>query len=383
MKFSDYAGDTSIDTSHLKTFVDAWYNPDDIVVIVAISVNSPRRKVLSQTIPAHELAVSTPDEIEDLCSSGEDKFNTYMSIFPVKDENNVSLKSRGSKEDVKEVYGVFTDFDVKEGAFESKAEIITFVNSLPHRPTIIVDNGETGGVHVYWRLNRGETDNEELLFMWWCYISSMTDKKIDRLIDSTRISRLPSGIYWGKEGQKSDTVKVITANGPTYSSADLRSISNDAFEGRKKKIETIIRKDQISKRDVGELAAQIYSEHNGTGFTWSAKLALSKLEEMVNTELTWNEILEPHGWEHRRTLRDDTNEWARPGQSARSAVTDYRHDDGSLSPVMSLLSQSEDTGLQDLLDAQIPLTKYRVHLRLKYNDNERQMLIDMKERLLG
>jgi len=42
--------------------------------------------------------------------------------------------------------------------------------------------------------------------------------------------------------------------------------------------------------------------------------------------------------------------------------------------VMSLLSTSHDTNLLDLLDAEIPLTKWRVSLRLNFKDDYQAMV---------
>ena len=43
--------------------------------------------------------------------------------------------------------------------------------------------------------------------------------------------------------------------------------------------------------------------------------------------------------------------------------------EGSEGNVMSLMSTSRETGLLDLLEAQIPLTKWRVLVRLSFNDD--------------
>ena len=66
--------------------------------------------------------------------------------------------------------------------------------------------------------------------------------------------------------------------------------------------------------------------------------------------------------------------FARPGKGDRSAVVDYTDENGVVSPVMSLLSKSEMTGLLDLYEAAIPLTKYQVLLRTRYQDNEANLL---------
>lgn len=379
MKFNEFAGSIDIDVTHVHQFIRKWFSPEDLVVLSGISVDSKR--VLSQTLPARELVVITADELQELCIDEGRKYNTYLSCFPVKEDNTVNVFSRGTKEDIKEVFGVYADLDVKPGSFDSKQEIRDFLFSLDLQPTMVVDNGKYGGVHAYWRLNRGETAEEDILLRWWCYLTSKTDKHIDRLKDSTRMLRLPSGIYWGADGV-SDTVKLVVSDGPLHSLESILAISKEPFETRQKKIHDTIQREHLSRDQIGGLAVEIFSNYNNTGYNnWSTRIAISKLEQIINDSLTWDEILIPHGWIHLRELRDGANEWARPGQNRRSAVTDFSYDGAKTSNVMSLLSQSPETGLLDLLDARIPLTKYRVYLRLTYRDNEVAMLNGMRTRI--
>lgn len=379
MKFNEKVGEITFDVSDLRNFVKNWFSPDDLVVLTAISVDTPNKRVLSQTIPATELVEITNEELEELCHEEGDRYNMYLSCFPVKEENE-NVYSRSTKDDIKEIFGVYADLDVKEGCFESKEEIRDFLYSLEAPPTLIVDNGQYGGVHAYWRLNYGETTEELTIMKWWCYLTSKTNKNIDRLKDSTRMLRLPSGIYWKTGG--ADVVRLVVSDGPRYSEADLLALSDAPFQEREKRIKETIVRDQDSRQSVGPLAVEIFSKYNNSGYTsWSTRIAVSKLEQVINDSLSWFEILVPNGWMHLRELRDGANEWARPGQTKRSAVTDFSYDGAKASNVMSLLSQSPDTGLLDLLDARIPLTKYRVHLRLNYKDDEVAMLNGMRNRI--
>lgn len=382
MKFNDFVGTVEFDVSHLHTFVRNWFSPDDLVVLTGISVDTPNKRVLSQTIPARELVEITAEELEAICHESGTRYNTYLSCFPVKEDNSVSdnVYARGNKDDIREIFGVYADLDVKEGCFESKEEIRDYLYSLEAPPTMIVDNGKYGGVHAYWRLHRGLSTTEDELLMWWCYLNSKTDKNIDRLQDSTRMLRLPSGIYWKTGG--SDTVRLAVNTGRTYSVEDLRALSEGPYEERKRQINETINREHASRQEIGPMAVEIFSKYNDTGYNkWSTRLAISKLEQIINDSLTWDEILAPHGWTHLRELRDGAHEWARPGQFRRSAVTDFSYDGAKSSNVMSLLSQSPDTGLLDLLDARIPLTKYRVYLRLSYRDDEVAMLNGMRSRI--
>lgn len=384
MKFDDAVGRADIDVGHLQTFIRSWYKPGDLVSLVAIAADGPRR-VFAQTATVEELMECTAEDIAGLCSieGGKHKFNMYLTVFPITTNNNVSLKSPGTKEDIREVYGAFIDLDVnkgdvKEGVFESKDAIYAFLKGMEYPPTIIVDNGESGGVHAYWRVDWDDTEQEQILLRWWAYMCTLTDVKIDKLIDSTRKSRMPSGIYWPKvETDKLDIVRVVSADGPTYSSRKLREISNDAYEAHKAKITKTINDRLQSRNNVGLLAQKLFQEYKDDGFNWSKKYALAFMEERVNEVYDWSDILPKHGWTMIKEQSDGSKVYARPGQSAKSATVDYTHDDGTVSPVMSLFSESDSTGLSDLKEARIPLTKYQVMLRLDYDDDETKMVTDL------
>lgn len=392
MQFSEVSGTVSIDVNHFKAFAYAWFRPEDLVSIVAFPLTPlGKRKTISQLIPVKDLVEASNEDFEALCYIGEDKLkcNTYMSVFPIKEGTAFTLGSRGTEKDVKAVYGAFIDLDVespdKQGCFHSKQEIFDFLNGLEHPPTIVVENGKSGGIHAYWRLNDGEVADKQLLERWWAYISSKTDRKIDKLIDIIRLSRLPSGIYWAKrDGDITDTVKVLSNSGPRYSLEEMTTASEDAFFAYKARVRKIIDKD--SQRAWGNLpamAAEIWKAHTGDGYSWPALRILAFIEEIYNEKVDWSDILVEHGWTFLRDLENGEREWARPGRDERSATTDYVHDDGELSPVMSLLSMAEETGLSDLKEAGIPLTKYRVSLRLDFGDNEQAFMEHIKNNILG
>ena len=93
------------------------------------------------------------------------------------------------------------------------------------------------------------------------------------------------------------------------------------------------------------------------------------LEEEFNETHTWHEVLEPLGWTDIGRDSDGRTLWARPGQDKgatyKSAATDYQG-----SHVMTLFSDSPDTGLWPLAEAGIPLTKYRVWVQTRFDGDE-------------
>lgn len=395
MKFGDVVGSINVDAGHIRSFAQAWFEPDDLVSIAAFPIDPGLKfNALPQVVTASALASATDEDIRSMCfiDDGKKRYrcNLYFAANPIKEENSIGQKgSRGTEKDVREVYGVFMDFDIqtekKVNCFLSKDDIYKFLSELECPPTIIVDNGQSGGVHAYWRLNSGQTGYKELILRWWAYISSKTPHKIDKLIDTIRVSRLPSGIYWGvRDGAKSDTVKVVTNSGPRYDLNVMENVSEDAYVAYKSHTTKLINREYERKwGSLPIIASEIYKSYSGDGHSWDALRMIAFIEDIYNDKVDWQDILAPHGWTFLRDLNDGSREWARPGREERSAVTDY--DDGvhGPSPVMSLMSMAEETGIADLKEASIPLTKYRVSLRLDFNDDEEAFMNHIKTTILG
>ena len=395
MRFDDYAGKISIDTSHMQSFMRSWFLEDDLVTIMGTTASGYRSN-LSFTVPVKELVTATNEEFEKLTTIESDgrRVNLYFGVNPTKEDNSVTLYRRGGKENVRDIYGCFIDLDVvhsgsKEGVFSSKENIYNFLDKLPHPPTLVVDNGISGGVHAYWRLVDEDVPkaDETLIAHWWAYISSLSDVKIDRLIDKSRVARMPSGIYWPKDGDKFDTVKVIKSDGNRYRLDDLISVSKEAFDSYNYRMAEI--RAQKTRTDIDKWNGWLLEKVKEKNPTLSRSLCdrqvlvlMHMIDNYLNTSYSWHDILEPYGWTFLKTHDSGAGVWARPGQSARSAEVDYPKSDGTISHVMSLLSSSEETGLSDLKEAGVPLTKRQVLLRLKYDDNVIAMVNDMYKEVI-
>lgn len=391
MKFTEFAGDSSIDAEHLHTFLKSWYCPEDIISLIGIP-KTGSRKVLSQAQPVERMLEATPEEIETLSYIVEQdkQMSMYMSINPLIEDHKVSLSSRGDKSDVRVIYGTFIDFDIskegsKEGAFDSKEEILQFLSSVPFVPTIIVDNGISGGVHAYWRIRQEDVEDvdESILVRWWAYISSLTPHKIDKLIDKTRISRMPSGIYWPGDGGKIDTVKIHSVSNAHYRLEDMLAQSDEAYQSHLRKVAAL--RDQKVRVDRSKWEERVLTRvrENNPSRTYTelqAKVAMDRIDRYIDECFEWNDILPQHGWTFLKENSDGSKTWARPGKSERSAVVDYIAPSGAKSGVMSLLSSSPDTRLEDLKEAGVPLTKKQVMLRLQYDDDVSAMVDDLYER---
>lgn len=377
MKLSDLTGEIKISLHHACTFVSTWFDPDDIICVVGRrSVKTGKNDTISQSMTASEFCQMDEEMLESMIFDDDNasQWNLYVGVAPVKE--HVTLTQRGDEDNVDYVTGVWADLDIKSNSFQSRDEILQFLFSLTLQPTIVVASG-SGGIHAYWKLARGEKGNKEIVERWWSYLDEAAgDRKIDKLVDLTRILRIPGTVYFPKpdSGAKIGTVEILYLLDNSYTMQEITEISQEAFATKHERRKKLISADANRRLDVDEFARTIMG---AKGNKWKMWRAISEIEDYVNERISWAEILEPHGWTWQRTLRDGSNEWARPGRNERSAVVDYED-----SPVMSLLSSAEETGLADLKDAHIPITKYRAMLRLQFgDDNEKEMVNYLISRL--
>lgn len=392
MLLSDRLGTLDTDISHLHTFVDTWYSDGDKIAIMGIAANG-RRRVLSIPTTKEELLEMDEESMMSLCFLKEDsqRFNMYIGINPLVDKHEVTLHRRGKKTDIDRIIGTFADLDIKDGSFSTKNQAYNFINSLDMKPTMVVDNGKNGGVHMYHKVVEDDQKpylvNEDTLKGWWSYLSSMTSAKIDKLTDSTRVARMPSSIYWGTES--TDIVRVHTVNDIEYKADDINSIVKPYADAYDKRINDLyLQKTKYTRefnvysdQDRSRLSSLLANDGVSMDPAYFV-LKRAALEHIINTSMDWDDILVPKGWTYLKTQDDQSRVYARPGKSDRSAVVDYVDDMGEVSPVMSLLSSSEQTGLADLKEANIPLTKYQVLLRLWFEDNEGKMVESYSKSML-
>jgi hypothetical protein len=394
----DALGDVNIDASHAVAFIKAWFNPDDTISLVGRkSEKSGSLDTLSQFLPAKDLWEMDDDLLHSLVFNDGAKWNIYFGAAPVKEA--VTLFRRGTEDNISRLIGVWADIDLKEGGFSSQAEIHSFLSSLVLQPTIVVESG-SGGVHAYWKLDgkssvTGKTReaNKELTLRWWAYIDDAAgpERKIDRLYDLTRIFRLPGSAYFPREGSngKAGSVKLVSISKDNiYSAEQILSVSQAAHEKKEAERKRVAMEDKkLREQDIGSAVRDLKKDGQYRNvkewMEWSSVMAYSLIEDYVNSTYSWD-FLKEYNWTFLRYLHDGSREWAPPGRNERSAVTDYKESDlEAPSAVMSLLSMSEDTGLLDLFDANVPLTKFRVLLRYKYKEDGIAMVEDLKDDIMA
>lgn len=135
---------------------------------------------------------------------------------------------RGSSRDVSVMPGLWAEFDVKMGGFESKETILAFLKTLPLRPTMTVDSG--GGYHCYWLFREPWTIEDEddrayvaaLAKGWAGYMKSRAAEVgagMDSVHDLARVLRVPG--TFNLKGGKRREVTVVSADGPRHNPSDF------------------------------------------------------------------------------------------------------------------------------------------------------------------
>lgn len=300
-------------------------------------------------------------------------WNIYAGICPVREE--LSIYRRGTKDNIAYVPGLWADIDIKPGSFDTEQDILDWLHSLALKPTMICGSG-SGGVHAYWRAHWTEQFDENLVERWWSYLDEEAGehRTIDKLIDTTRMLRLPGTVHFPKmtssssdASRKLGMVKIIELTGKTYGAQQVMDITEGAYLRRGERRKRLVGEDAQRRIDGDALAKSLLSDK--IVGRWRLLKAIAYIEDIVANNYSWDDILVPMGWTFMKQLRDGTNEWARPGRKERSAVCDFEG-----SSVMSLLSTSQETGLFDLKDSGIALSKYRVLLRLHFNDDTNALI---------
>jgi hypothetical protein len=352
-----------------ERFFRAWFRDDFPGMYVTVTQMAPgnKRQITRHrhAAPADVMSIAHETGIDELVYEHDMRWNLYMSVGLMKDKP--AGKRKGGKKDIVQVPGVWVDLDTdKAGFFRDQEHCLSLLRNLGEElwPTIVVATG-TGGVHAYWRCREplGPDEAESLTTMLWCYLSSLTDAKIDKLVNADRLMKLPGSVRWPKHSHEPATlVRLLYADEVRTVPAEvIRSACQVTFDAYCDDIRA--RRERVR---TGRLEA---SRQVATDGRWGTLMSLATLEDDFNIRYSWDDILIPLGWTKLDPDGDGRDIWARPGLSEdelhKSAATDYGD-----SHVMSLFSDSEETGLSHLLETGVTLTKYRVYVECAWKGDE-------------
>lgn len=347
-----------ISTAEAVKWMKFWFKPTDITSIVGLGDGPPQ----AFTFNRDTLIKYIEKDFEKITANGTNLY--FMTATAQKRQEKARDSSHRTKaKDFKAMRGVWVDLDCgKDGAFQTPEAVDAFIEGLVPKPGAIVKTG-SGGAHVYWAVK--DPSNivvEEAGLRWWSYIQSQAPEgvSIDRLTDvKTRILRLPGSLRWPKPGEDANPKQVVVSytGAPAINADDIVMYSETSYPAAQK--------DAQKRRAHLDRVSTELGQHAAALGPWNMATILSDIDEMVHSAITWQELLESHGW---TCLGNSGNAvlWQRPGSDQKSATTDY---EGDATRAMSLLSDSPDTGLLDLKENDEPISLWRAVLRLNFDDN--------------
>lgn len=371
MKWTDIGGDDSLDREASARHLEFMFEPGDLVHITGlreknklqgkqagvITIGGDRDELCEQ-IRAEGLKVYGPE-------TPDNPWNIYYSIAPAS-EVVEGLKRRPGKKQAAEVRQLFADLDTKDGGFESEEAIRAYIDGLTIAPSCVCWTG-SGGCHLTWLVAPEDrelfTKDTKAAEKWWSWLMSQAPEgvMIDYLVDpESRVLRLAGTVRFPK-GREVAAPQPVRAE---YTSAE--PLTRDAFNRAvREPYKSYSARTKARRESDRALAADTVSL-SGLPLTWKRAAILSEVDEIVAANLSWDDVLAPRGWTFYKDGGDGSREWTRPGKSGeKSGTTDWPD-----SPeVMSLFSAAPETGLWDLEESKIPLTKWRCYLRLHHNDN--------------
>lgn len=377
-------GDLVLDVDAAIRHLEWTFEPGDIVHLVNLRPKSKGVKttVISMGAVLEEMIEDLKEEFEGICVA---PWSTYYQIAP----STEAMVGAGIRPDKTKCAGtrvLFADLDVgKSGGFKDKAEVEEFLGGLEVPPGAVVWTG-SGGAHASWRMDsdgaerlREVMTGRQIGERWWTWLDAeckrmgMDHVVIDRLIDlDARVLRLPGTIRYPK--YSGDVTAPVVAD---YREVDrvtfekFMEVTDKTFEPYKKRVRERQEMDTVLLSELVDI-----SQRRGV---WGERIIQAHVEEWAEERLEWSEILEEYGWTRFREGGDGSIEWTRPGGEGKSATTDWPDSPG----VMSLFSTDPSTGVLDLYEAEIVLTKWRVFLRLVHGDNVWEAADDLGRRGSG
>lgn len=358
-------------------FFKVWFGAvpeDSLISVVRIHPGNPR--VRSLVVPLNgALEALENSGLDDLIWDEDTFFDLYFGVSTLTETPPEG--KRGGLKHVRHVPGVWIDLDVKPGSFESEEDALALLRSLPLAPTAIVSTG-LGGMHGYWRFRRPVhcDEGKELALKWWALVSEHAgDRFVDRLCDPSRVLRVPGALRWPKSTDPGDPrvtcSELIECSGVSYHKSEISDAATAAWQVHEIKHHEIRERTSASKR----LSEDTLNKLNLSN-PWLRAVTLAELEDKFNETYSWDSLLIPKGWTKLREDDEGRIFWSRPGDGVRkSATTDWPDSPN----VMSLFSTAPETGLGDLHESGVLLTKYRVWIELYWNGDDQGALQSLIE----
>lgn len=379
-ELSGISGELVLDSEEAVRQLKWMFEPGDLVHLVNLRPKTTAKKttVISMGASLEDMVEGLGDVLDKVCVY---PWSTYVQISP----STEIVTDKGARPDAEKCAGtrvLFCDADTgKDGAFKDKAEVQYFIDGLSVSPGLVVWTGSEGGAHLYWRVDssdfdeiREEIKGKKIGERWWTWLTAECGRlgldhvRIDRLVDlDTRVLRLAGTIRYPKhEGDVTAPVIAEYKDAPVVTGELFRELTDGSHEE--------YARDLAERRRMYAARQDEIVEITGRRGMWSDLIILSMVDELADRYLDWSDILEEYGWTYFREGGDGAEEWTRPGGSGKSATVNWPESPES---PMSLFSDDPSTGLADLKEMEVPLTKWTVFLRLVHGDDVWAALDDL------
>lgn len=385
--FNEVAGEpVVVSPSDLGAFMGMWFGAEDSIVVARRDVDGywdhstgsvealvgvseeGLSRLLMDGPPVLQFVEGGTRNVWPLNTPG---FNAYFAVNPVVRDADGS--KRGGKANVARINGLFADLDVKSGAFPSHEAVMGFVKNMAFKPSAVVSTG-SGGVHAYWRLSdplEGSQMGVQRVFTAW--LQEQMEYGLDHLVDESRIMRLPGSLRY-EDGEPVSSVRLLECEGYRYETGAVMEM----LKGVREELEHATARRSAEDRAFNTKAQEYYEVVTSEADPFQRLKSRATAAERIDG-IDWGVILGGVGWKLYREHANGERDWTRPGIDAtlRSASTDPVREDGEVSGVMTLWSDSPETGLSELKAQDVHLSKMRVLQELHYNGNYKNMIDDV------
>lgn len=329
-------------------------------LLTAIGRTPDEHLFISYTKPGHKM-VNIPTTVArapEIVASVAGAANVWYSVQP---EDGVIRhpNCRATKETVTQVVTLYADLDFK-GAGVTPIQASSIIRDLSARlgtsPVAVVRSG--GGVQPYWAIEPVEPGLGQLLLDAWKQLVIGTARVYGGQVDqgvynADRILRVP-----GPPNLKSEYKTEFPDGAPT----------GVGFPGGTRVSMSAGELFVAIQQATAELPADVRhvererTEHDARPNVGSGEG--TPLDDF-NTNATWDEILEPEGWQHHSTLNDGTRFWTRPGKKNIDGHSASTNQHGAVGQEDRMFNWSSSADL----DIETPMSKAYVYAKLHHRGN--------------
>lgn len=315
--------------------------------------SSPGHFVVSAFTPMGvRSAAFTKHQISDAATTidnASSKVDVYVSTATFDPAPDTSKGERGTAATACSIPGVWVDLDVGTDGHSERANLLPNPKDVEDGlrvlkeagvpdPTHVIHTG--GGAQLWWIFNKPMTEDLARYSLGWSEAMVAIFEKdgygLDSLGDLARIMR-PAGT-WNHKLDEKRPVRLIKGGGVKYKPAELAPWLADVDV-----------RPPADRESLETMAVDVY--------------------DVFTSEVSWAEILEPHGWTYVGQQGKD-EKWLRPEKGEGRSALCGRY---------AMVNFSETSGLP--VGGGKALTKFRVWAMLNHDGDEKAAFAALKDAL--